>query len=129
MTIGSNGTPSEKNARVVVARSPAQQEGKLKLIGGSASDDWNNVLANQTLQTLWAKNSDEHAITQQLAATSAALVGISPRDELEGMMARQLIAAHHLTQSGSVKALPNPERKRDQLRSVDARVWENRSTT
>ena len=90
-----NKPPSKKKARVVVARTPAQQEGKLKLIGGSASDDWNNVLANQTLQTLWVKNSDEHTITQQLAATSAALVGISPRDELEGMMAGQLIAAHN----------------------------------
>jgi len=95
MTTDSNGTPNEKKARVVVARNPAQQAGKLKLIGGSASDDWNNVLANQTLQTLWVKNSDEHTITQQLAATSAALVGISPRDELEGMMAGQLIAAHN----------------------------------
>ena len=97
MTIGSNGTPSEKNARVVVARSPAQQEGKLKLIAGSASDDWNNVLANPLLARSGHSRSSR--------------------------------PSQHLTQSGSVKALPNPERKRDQLRSVDARVWENRSTT
>ena len=38
-----------------MAKTPAQQDRKLKLIGGSASDDWNNVLANQTLNTLWVK--------------------------------------------------------------------------
>jgi len=86
---------TDKKTRVVVAKTPAQQEGKLKLIGGSASDDWNNVLANQTIQTLWVKHSDEETLNQQLAATSAALVGIAPGDELEGMMAGQLIAAHN----------------------------------
>jgi hypothetical protein len=86
---------TDKKARVVVTKTPAQQEGKLKLIGGSTSDDWNNVLANQTIQTLWVKHSDEETLDQQLAATSAALVGIAPGDELEGMMAGQLIAAHN----------------------------------
>jgi len=85
----------KRNTRVLIAKTPAQQEGKLKLIGGSASDDWNQVLANQTLQSLWVKNSDETTVEQQLAATSAALVGISPRDELEGMLAAQLIAGHN----------------------------------
>ena len=32
---------------------------------------------------------------KQLSATIGALVGIAPRDELEGMMAAQLIAAHN----------------------------------
>jgi hypothetical protein len=86
-----------KKTRILVAKAPAQQEGKLKLIGGSACDDWNQVLANQTLNTLWVKNSDEATIEQQLAATSAALVGISPRDELESMLAAQLIAGHNAT--------------------------------
>ncbi len=34
-------------------------EGKLNCFGGSQSDDWNNILANQAVQTLWLKNSDE----------------------------------------------------------------------
>jgi hypothetical protein len=84
-----------KKVRTIVAKDPARQPGKLKMMGGSASDDWNSVLANQTIQTLWIKNSDEQTIDQQLAATTAALIGISPRDELEGMIAAQLIAAHN----------------------------------
>jgi len=81
--------------RVIVAKDPARQTGKLRLIGGSASDDFNNILANQTIQTLWVSHSDEEGLDRQLAATTAALVGIRPRDELEGMIAGQLIAAHN----------------------------------
>jgi hypothetical protein len=81
--------------RVIVAKDPARQTSKLRLIGGSASDDFNNILANQTIQTLWVSHSDEEALDRQLAATTAALVGIRPRDELEGMLAGQLIAAHN----------------------------------
>jgi hypothetical protein len=86
---------AEKSERVIVAKDPTQQPGKLKLVGGSASDDWNNILANQTIQTLWVSHSDTETLDRQLAATTAALIGIHPRDELEGMIASQLIAAHN----------------------------------
>ena len=67
-------------------------KGTLKNIGGSRSDHWNNLLANQTVQALWLKHSDPAARDNQYSATVAALVGIGPKDELEGMMAAQLIA-------------------------------------
>ena len=86
---------SEKKARVIVAKDPALESGRLKMIGGSASDNWNNILANQTIQTLWMKHSDEERLNRQRAATTAALIGIGPRDELEGMIAAQLLAAHN----------------------------------
>ena len=70
-------------------------KGELKGIGGSQSDYWNNALANQTLQALWIGKSDATERDQQLKATVGALVGIAPKDELEGMMAAQLIAAHN----------------------------------
>ena len=70
-------------------------KGTLKNIGGSRSDHWNNLLANQTVQALWLKHSDPAARDNQYSATVAALVGIGPKDELEGMMAAQLIAAHN----------------------------------
>jgi hypothetical protein len=86
---------SNNKTRVIVAKEPALEAGRLKMIGGSASDDWNNILANQTIQTLWVKLSDEETIDQQLAATTAALIGIAPREELEAMIAAQLLAAHN----------------------------------
>lgn len=79
----------------VVANDPADRKGILKAVGGSQSDHWNNILANQVMQGLWTKNSDEADKEKQFGATVAALVGIAPKDELEGMMAAQLIAAHN----------------------------------
>src|SRR5207344_467297 len=52
-------------------------------------------LANQTVQALWLKHSDPETRDKQYSATVAALIGIGPKDELEGMMAAQLIAAHN----------------------------------
>ena len=79
----------------VIANDPNDRKGALKTIGGSLSDHWNNTLANQAVQALWMKNSDDEFRDKQLSATVAALVGIAPKDELEGMMAAQLIAAHN----------------------------------
>lgn len=80
---------------IVVANDPEDSKGRLKYIGGSDSDSWNNTLANQAVQTLWIKNSSAEDRNKQLVATMAALRGISPKDELEGMMAAQLVAAHN----------------------------------
>jgi hypothetical protein len=77
------------------AQEPARWLGKLKRLGGSMSDDWNHILANQTVQTLWLKNSDADQVRRQRHAAVDALIGISPRDEIEGMLAAQLVACHN----------------------------------
>lgn len=81
--------------KTVVADDPEDRKGRLKSIGGSQSDHWNNILANQTVQALWLKHSDPATRDKQYSATVAALIGLGPKDELEGMMAAQLIAAHN----------------------------------
>src|SRR3977135_1472941 len=86
---------SANTPTTVVANDPDDLKGRLKNIGGSKSDHWNNTLVNQAIQALWIKNSDKEERDRQLSATVAALVGIGPKDELEGMMAAQLIAAHN----------------------------------
>ena len=90
-------TPSKKSAKsaAIEVCDLAKWEGKLKKIGGSKNDDWNNILANQAVATLWLKNSDIECAKKQRSATVAALIGISPRDEFEGMIAAQLIACHN----------------------------------
>jgi hypothetical protein len=70
-------------------------DGKLKELGGSQSDHWNNTLAVQALQTLWTKHSNPETLERQRSAALAALIGIGPRDEIEGMIAAQLLAAHN----------------------------------
>lgn len=81
--------------KTLVANDPEDRKGRLKVLGGSESDHWNNILANQALQSLWLKNSSQEDRDKQSNAILAALAGIGPRDELEGMMAAQLIAAHN----------------------------------
>jgi hypothetical protein len=73
----------------------ANGKGRLKAIGGSPSDQWNTVVANQTMSALWLEHSDEVTRDRQLGATVAGLAGIGPKDELESMIAAQLIAAHN----------------------------------
>jgi hypothetical protein len=67
--------------------------GRLKFIGGSMSDKWNSIIANQVVSAQWLGNISPEG-TQRYAAVEA-LIGVAPRDELEGMLAAQLIAAHN----------------------------------
>ena len=59
------------------------------------SDDWNNTIANQAVRTLWVKHSHAEEIRKERHAVIDALIGIAPRDELEGMIGAQLIACHN----------------------------------
>ncbi len=81
--------------RTVVANDPEDRKGLLKNVGGSESDNWNSTLANQAAQALWLKNSSPEERDKQFSATVAALMGIAPKDEIESMMAAQLIASHN----------------------------------
>lgn len=73
----------------------SKRRGALKAIGGSMSDDWNNIVANQTIQTPWLRSSDAEQIRRQRHAAVGALIGINPADELEGTIAAQLVACHN----------------------------------
>jgi hypothetical protein len=64
----------------VVVYNPAKQKGTLKTIAGSMSDDWNNLIANQTARTLWHfESTDPQTKKQERFASISALVGIAPR--------------------------------------------------
>jgi hypothetical protein len=86
---------SDKNATTVVAKNPQLLKGMLKCIGGSQSDHWNHNLVDQAFQSLWLKHSDKDKRDRQFGATLGALIGIGSKDEIEGMIAVQLIAAHN----------------------------------
>ena len=85
----------QKEQMTIVVNDKEDRKGKLKSIGGSQSDKWNHTLVEQVLETLWIPHESKRE--ELYRATVAALMGIAPRDELEGMMATQLIAAHHAT--------------------------------
>jgi hypothetical protein len=81
---------SRKKARdPEVHNDPAKQKGALKSVGGSASDDWNNLVANQTVRALWHfESADPETKKRDRSATINALIGLSPRDECEGLPPR-----------------------------------------
>jgi hypothetical protein len=87
----------DKKDTTVVANDAHAPRGALKHIGGSQSDNWNDILAKQTIQTLWLAHSDDETRGRQFSATITALIEIGPKDEIEGMIAAQLIAAHNAT--------------------------------
>ena len=86
---------ANKPASVVQARPASCEKGELKYLGGSASDAFNNVLANQAINALWLAHAEGDKRQKLLSAAVAGLVGIGPKDELEGMLAAQLLAAHN----------------------------------
>src|SRR3954447_11144310 len=79
---------------VIQVRHPSEETGELKFVGGSASDDFNTILAHQVTTTLWFGRADQDERAKFRAAAVAGLAGIGPRGELEGMLGAQLIAAH-----------------------------------
>ena len=83
-----------KKASVLRVSDPAAGAGKLRPIGGSGSDDFNRVIANQTVHSLWLAHADEDGRDKLHSAALATLVSIAPKDEVEGMLAAQMVAAH-----------------------------------
>src|SRR3954469_5260950 len=79
---------------VVQVPRPGTGAGALKLLGGSDSDDFNNILSTQVLSSLWL-DSDPETRNRQIQAALAALMGIRPSDEIEGMLAAQMVATHN----------------------------------
>ncbi len=86
---------AEKKPTTIDITDPESRKGAMKDIGGSQSDHWNIILFNQAAKTLWTGHSDEEARDRQYKATASALIGMAPKDEIEGMIAAQLLAAHN----------------------------------
>ncbi|MEY2530599.1 MAG: hypothetical protein QOI96_684 [Verrucomicrobiota bacterium] len=76
-------------------KAPAKRKRGRPRIGGSKSDTWNNLIVGQAINALWTKNSDQEERNRQYEGTISALIGISPKDEMEAMIATQLIASHN----------------------------------
>jgi hypothetical protein len=89
-------SPGKQPTRIDITDA-GSREGTQKALGGSQSDHWNHILVNQAVNTLWTRHSDEETRDRQYKATACALIGIDPKDEMEGMMAAQLLAAHNAT--------------------------------
>ena len=124
---GKNSNQTKKTISVV-ADNPEDRKGELKELGGSQSDQWNNTLANQALHAVWAKNADTAERDKLIGATLSALMGIGPKDELEGMMAAQLLASHNASMECYRRAMIGDqtfEGRRENLNQANklSRTW------
>lgn len=84
-----------EDPKVVQVSPPENKPGKLKRIGGSMDDTFNNIVVNQAVSSLWVAHSDAEGRDKQYMATVHAMMGIGPRDEVEGMLAAQMIGLHN----------------------------------
>jgi hypothetical protein len=67
----------------------------LRSISGSDDDDFGFNLVEQVVNALRRERAGSDEETRQTDATFAAMMGMKPRDELEGMLIGQLIASHN----------------------------------
>ena len=69
-------------------------KGKLKLLGGSRSDDWNMRLVNLVGNSLPIDHSNRELANEASKAVLQATADISPADPVEGILIAQLMAAN-----------------------------------
>ncbi len=86
--------PAPKS-QTLVANDASRMKGELKRMGGSDFDDFNNDIINRTIQSQWLAHSDAEERVNKSYAAIGALAGIGPKDEMEAMLAAQMVAAHN----------------------------------
>jgi hypothetical protein len=69
-------------------------EDVLKAVGGSKEETFNTGLLNQVTSTLWLAHSDKDTQIERFVAAALPMIAAKPRDEFEGMLAAQMVAAH-----------------------------------
>jgi hypothetical protein len=67
---------------------------QVREVGGSRLKEFNLVLIEQVINCLWTAHADKQGEVKLFDAAAAALAGIKPKDEIEGMLAAQMVAAH-----------------------------------
>jgi hypothetical protein len=80
-----------------LSRTSVSATAKLKAVGGSRIDDFNDIAMDQAISSLWLANSNPARREKQRATAITAMIGIKPADEIEGMLAVQMVAAHNAT--------------------------------
>src|SRR5258708_937691 len=70
------------------------EPGERKKFGGSRNEDFNDTLVDQASGSIWQGHPSWER-KRQHQGVMGAMLGIAPQDEIEGMLAGQLLAAHN----------------------------------
>jgi hypothetical protein len=96
MTTKSDGATKEPVARCPPPSALDKHNPQLKHLAGSNYDTWNNLVANQVMQSGWYPSKMDAEQRQKIHfAFLCFMAGVEPKDELEGMLASQLLASHN----------------------------------
>lgn len=64
-------------------------------VGGSKNEEFNQIMLDQAANAIWLAPSNARPREVKIQAVLAAMVGIGPGDEIEGMLAAQMVAVHN----------------------------------
>ena len=78
----------------LVAPDPNGPISNTRYLAGSRYDAFNTETITQAASALWIDNSSPENIMRKRTACLEAMAGISPKDEIEGMLVAQMIACH-----------------------------------
>jgi hypothetical protein len=92
-TNAASSTQAQPDKRSTASSSPGPAT--MRHVGGSSSDAFNTLIARQTAAALYLKPENDADRRTKAEAALAALVSLSPRNELEGMLGAQMIACHN----------------------------------
>lgn len=62
---------------------------------GSRNEDFSHMILNQGVRTAWFAHSDKEGQEKLTVANAVAMASVNPQDELEGMMATQMVGLHN----------------------------------
>jgi hypothetical protein len=98
-------TPSLKkieDGKIVVATT----QDKISDVSGLKNPDFQTTLLGQIIESMWLPaNANNDRFDQQATAAIVALKGINPRDEIEGMLAAQMVAIHNASMECLTRAM------------------------
>ena len=81
--------------------------GKLKELGGSMSQGWNDHVVDQAMSTFCTAERNRDIAVKKSQAAGEAMLGIAPKNEMEGMFAAQIVACHNAAMECYRRAIEN----------------------
>ncbi len=92
---GSKKVAPKADNEIQVVHPDAMKDKPVCPMSGSKQAAFSQQLTQQIASTLWLGHSDEQNKTKRIQAAIVGMMGIQPKDEMEGMLAAQMVALHH----------------------------------
>jgi hypothetical protein len=85
---------AEPKPRQRIVQEPDGSNPKLNMLGGSRYDAFNDAMIQGIVNAQWMAGATDGRKHEVMQGALAGAIGIRPRDEIEGMLVTQMLAAH-----------------------------------